>query len=176
MSGALKIKTLILMLIAGILFTSSNLMPLVNAQPTPTSLAIAVPSPPQGIPFSSECTIEATLKDENDNPLQNFDIDFYVCGTGCKDWIGTAKTDSNGVASLKFTFPRTETYNVKAMFSGTTNYAQSSSENVDIIIIDYTPYLVGGGLIAAAIIGVVGYIVFRRRKKTITMAKTAKEA
>ena len=31
--------------------------------------------------------------------------------------------------------------------------------------VDYTPYLVGGGLIAVAIIGVVGYIVFRRRKK-----------
>ena len=106
-----------------------------------TSLTIAVPSAPQG----KECTIEATLKDENDNPLQNFDIDFYVCGTDCMDWIGTAKTDSNGVASLKYTFPRTVTYNVNAMFSGTTNYAQSSSENVDIILIDYTPYLLGGG-------------------------------
>jgi len=172
MSEALKIKKLILILIAGILFISSNSMPLMNAQPTPTSLTIVVPSLPQG----KECTIEAFLKDENDNPLQNFDIVFYVCGTDCKDWIGTAKTDSCGVASLKYTFPRTGTYNVNAMFSGTTNYAQSSSENVDIIIIDYTTYLVGGGIIAVAIIGVVGYIVFRRRKKTITMAKTAKEA
>ncbi|MGD8507006.1 MAG: hypothetical protein PVF15_10145, partial [Candidatus Bathyarchaeota archaeon] len=99
MSEALKIHFLILILIAGILFTSSNLMPLANAQPTPTSLTIAVTSPPQGIPFSCECTIEATLKDENDDPLQNMDVDFYVCGTGCKDWIGTAKTDSDGVAS-----------------------------------------------------------------------------
>ncbi len=141
-----------------------------------TSLTIDVPSTPQGIPFSSECTIEATLKDENDNPLQNFDIDFYVCGTDCMDWIGTAKTDSNGVASLTYTFSRAGTYNITAMFSGTTSYVKSSSENVDIIIIDYTPYLVGGGLIAVAIIGVVGYIVFRRRKKAITMPKTAKEA
>jgi hypothetical protein len=174
MSEALKIEALILILIAGILFTSSNSIPLVNAQSTSTSLTIAVPSAPQG----TECTIEATLKDENDNPLQNFDIDFYVCGTNCAcmDWIGTAKTDSNGVASLKYAFPRTRTYNVKAMFSGTTNYAQSSSENVDIILIDYTPYLVGGGLIAAAIIGVVGYIVFRRRKKATTIPETTKEA
>ena len=100
MSEALKIETLILILITGILFTSSTSMPLVNAQPTPTSLTIVVPSAPQG----TECTIEATLEDENDNPLQNFDIDFYVCGTGCKDWIGTAKTDSNGVVSLTHTF------------------------------------------------------------------------
>lgn len=176
MSESLKIKILILILIAGILLTNSTSMPLANAQPTHTSLTIAVPSPPQGIPFSSECTIEATLKDENENPLQNFDIDFYVCGTGCMDWIGTAKTDSNGVASLTYTFSRAGTYNVTAMFSGTTSYVQSSSENVDIIIIDYTPYLVGGGIIAVAIIGVVGYIVFRRRKKVITTPKTAKEA
>jgi len=54
-----------------------------------------------------------------------------------------------------------------AMFRETTNYAPSSSENVDIIIMDYTPYLVGGGLIAVAIIGVAGYIVFRRRKTAI---------
>jgi hypothetical protein len=172
MNEALKIKKLILILIAGILFTSLNSMPLANAQPTPTSLTIAVPSEPQGIPFSTECTIEATLKDENGNPLQNIDIGFYVCS---RNWLGTAKTDSNGVASLTYTFPRAGTYNVTAMFSGTTSYAQSSSEYVDIIIIDYTPYLVGGGLIALAIIGFVGYIVFRRRKKTITMAKTAKE-
>jgi hypothetical protein len=172
MDEALKINKIILILIAGILFISSNSMPLANAQPTPTSLTIDVPSAPRG----KECTIEATLKDENDNPLHNMDIDFYVCGTGCMDWIGAAKTDSNGVASLTYTFPRARTYNVTAIFSGTTNYVQSSSENVDIIIIDYTPYIVGGGLIAVAIIGVVGYIVFRRRKKATPIPKMAKEA
>ena len=165
MSESLKVKTLIVILIVGILLTSSNSMPFADAQPTQTSLTLTVPSPPMGKPFWSEFTIEATLKDENENPLQNFDIDFYVCGTDCMDWFGTAKTDSNGVASLTYTFSRAGTYNVTAMFSGTTNYVQSSSENVDIIIIDYTPYIVGGGLIAVAIIGVVGYIVFRKRKK-----------
>jgi len=69
-------------------------MPLASAQPIHTSLTIAVPSPPT----DKECTIEATLKDENGNPLQNIDIDFYFCGT---DKIGTNKTDSDGVASLK---------------------------------------------------------------------------
>ena len=177
MSEALKIRKLILILMAGILLTSSNSLPLVNAQPTNTSLTITVPYNP---PWK-ECTIKATLKDENDNPLQNFDIDFlYGCNTHTHPdhWhlLGTAKTDSNGVASLTCTFPVTETYNVTARFGGTSNYAPSSSEYIDIIIIDYTPYLVGGGLIAVAIIGVVGYIVFRRRKKAITMPKTAKEA
>jgi hypothetical protein len=160
MSETLKNKTLILIMIASIVLTGSNSMPIANAQPTQTSLTITVPSPPK----ETECTIEATLKEENGNPLQNMDIGFYVCS---KNWLDTAKTDSNGVASLTYTFPRAGTYNVTAMFSGTTNYTQSSSEYVDIIIVDYSQYLVGGGLIAVgvAIIGTAGYIVFRRRKK-----------
>ena len=186
MSEALKIKTLVLILIAGILLTSLNSMPLVNAQPVHTSLTLAVLSPPT----EKECTIAATLKDENGNPLSNMDIDFYFCGT---DRIGTNKTDLDGVASLKlsddlplFRYPRlglfetkiTATWKINAVFKGTTNYAQSSSEDAYIafVLIDYTPYMVGGGLIALAIIGVVGYIVFRRRKKATSIPKTPKEA
>ena len=190
MSESLKINKLILILIAGILLTSLNSMPLVNAQPVHTSLTLAVLSPPT----EKECTIAATLKDENGNPLQNMDIRFLVCGTSL---IGTNKTDSNGVASLKlsddlplFNYPRfypsfnpfetkkTETWKINSVFKGTTNYAQSSSENVYIafVLIDYTPYMVGGGIAALAIIGVAGYIVFRRRKKATPIPKMTKEA
>jgi hypothetical protein len=99
------------------------------------------------------------------------DIDFYICGT---EKIGTAKTNSNGVASLTHTFPEAGTYPIIANFSGTTNYDQSGSEYVDIKIIDYTPYLVGG-ISVVPIIGVVGYIVFRGRKKVKTMPVTAED-
>ena len=111
MNESLKIKTLIMILIAGILLTSSNSMPLVNAQPTPTSLTLAVSSPPQGKPFWSKCTMEATLKDENGNPLPNMDIHFSECGSA-RERIGTAKTDSNGVASLTYTFPEAARANI----------------------------------------------------------------
>ena len=160
MSESLKIKPLILILIAGILFTCLNSIPVVNAQPTPTSLTLAIPSPPLGTPFWSECTIEATLKDENGNPLPNMYIVFSECRS---EVIGTAKTDSNGVASLTYTFPEAREYPLLADFSGTTTYAPSGSEYLKITIIDYTPHLVGGGTLAVAIIGVVGYIVFRRK-------------
>ena len=166
MSECLKSNKLILILVVGTLLTSSASMPLANAQPTPTSLTIAVPSPPLGEPFWCACTIEANLKDENGNPLPNMDIGFYVCGT---EKIGTAKTDSNGLASLTSTLRAgampESTWKISAYFSGTTSYAPSSSEYVDIFIADHTPYLVGGGLVALAIIVVVGYIVVRRRKK-----------
>jgi len=154
--------------------TNSTSMPFANAQHTHTSLTLAVPSQPT----EKECIIAATLKDENGNPLPNMNIDFYFCGM---DKIGTNQTDSNGTASLKlsddlpfFDYPRlnpfetkiTETWKIAANFSGTTNYAPSGSEYAYIafVFIDYTPYMVGSGLLAVAIIGVVGYIVFRRRK------------
>ena len=173
MSELLRINKLIVILIADILLTSSNSMPVANAQLIQTSLTIFAPSPIQG----KECTIVATLKDENGNPLPNMDIDFSVCG-GKK---GTAKTNSTGVAILKYTPfeaslnppPRTETYGANAVFKGTTTYAPSSSEDINIefifrdidILLDYGSYIVGGGIITVAIIGVAGYIVFRRRKK-----------
>ena len=183
-SQMLKIEKLILILIAGILLTSSTSIPLANAHPTQTSLTIAVPSPPPETPQESpqeyECTIEATLKDENGNPLPDMAIRFWVWGTNNIDNnIGIVKTNSTGVASLKYTPfeaylnspPRTGTYKVHAVFSGTTSYAQSSSSDVYVVFIfrDYTSYIVGdivgGGIIAVAVIG---YIVFRRRKKAIT--------
>jgi hypothetical protein len=155
------------------------------SSPANTSLTIAVTSPlPEkpSTPQEAECTIEATLKDEYGNPLPNMDIHFYECGATNR---GIAKTDSTGVASLKYipfeayfeNPPRTATYKFNAVFKGTANYAQSSSEDIYIeyifrdidIFLDYGSYLVGGGIITVvSIIGVAGYIVFRRRKKGIT--------
>lgn len=188
MNDVLNIKTLIVILIAGILFTSLNSMPVVNAQTTHTLLTLAVPY----TPTDKECTIEATLKDESGNPLSNMVIHFYFCGSSL---IGTNTTDSAGVASLKLsddlstvTYPRlnlfepkkTETWPILANFSGTTTYAPSGSEYVYLafVLIDYTPYpyLVGIGVLVVVIISVVGYIVFRKRERTITMSKTTKDA
>jgi hypothetical protein len=189
MSEALKIKTLILILIACILLTCSNSMLLVNAQPTQTSLT-TITDP--YLPRVMECKIEAILKDENDNPLQNFDIDFLYTCDDHTHLIDTVKTDSNGVASIEltddippyFNYPRlspietrkTVLYKINAVFEGTTTYAKSSSEDVYVafVLTDYTLYLVGGLLIVVAIIGVVEFVFFRRRKKAKTMSMTTK--
>jgi len=137
-----------------------------------TTLTIDVPSATQG----KECTIKATLKDENDNPCMHTDLDFYIYAENAWKKIGTAKTDSNGVASLEYTPTSTGTFQVKATFSGTTNYAQSSGTSTDLnVAMDYTLYYIGGGIIAVAIIGVVGYIVFRRGKKATPIPKTTEK-
>ena len=54
----------------------------------------------------------------------------------------------------------------RVLFEGTINYSESSSTSASLnVAMDYTPYYIGFGIIAVAITGVVGYIVFRRRKK-----------
>jgi len=137
-----------------------------------TTLTIDVPSATEG----KECQIKATLKDENGNPLQNIDVDFYIYEENTWKKTGTAKTDSNGVACVEYTPTNTGTFQFKAMFSGTTNCAQCSSTSASLnVAIDYTLFYIGGGIIAVAIIGTVGYIVFRRRKKATPPPKTIEE-
>jgi 5-hydroxyisourate hydrolase-like protein (transthyretin family) len=133
-----------------------------------TTLTIDVPSATQG----KECSLKATLKDEEGNPLQNIDVDFCIYEDN--DWkkIGSAKTDSNGVASLSYSPSTLGTFQVKAMFGGTTNCAESSSTSTSLnVATDYTLYYVAAGITAAVIISIVGYIVFRRRKKMVTPPK-----
>jgi hypothetical protein len=191
MGEALKIKTLFLILIASILFTSLNAKLVAKAQHIQTSLTIT--NPPY-LPREMECAIEATLIDENDSPLQNFDIKFFYECDDHPHLICSAKTDSNGVASIEladdippfFNFPRLGTFETKktvmfkinAMFNGTATYAESSSEDVYVafVLTDYTSYLVGGVLIAVVIIGVAGYIMLRRRKRTAAISKATQQA
>ncbi|UCE16251.1 MAG: Ig-like domain repeat protein [Candidatus Bathyarchaeota archaeon] len=126
-----------------------------------TALTFDVPSATQG----KECTLKATLKDEEGSPLQNIVVDFYIYEENDWNEIGSAKTDSNGVASLIYTPSTTGTFQVKAMFGGATNYADSSSTPSSLnVVMDYTLFYIGGGIIAVAIIGIVGYLVFRKRK------------
>jgi len=143
----------------GLSSATSNLI----VNPFSTTLTIDVSSATQG----KQTTITATLKDENGNPIQNANIDFQLYDGSSWKSIGSDTADSSGVASITYTPSSTGTFQVKAVFSGTTNYSQSTSTTGSLGVgIDYTPYYVGGGIIAVVVIGVLGYMVFRRRKKT----------
>jgi hypothetical protein len=139
---------------------TSNLI----VSPFATTLTIDVPSATQGKPT----TLKATLKDENGNPIQNANIDFQLNDGNSWGAIGSDITDSSGVASIPYTPSSIGAFQVKAVFSGTTNYSQSTSTTGSLSVgNDYTLYYIGGGIIAVAAIGIVGYMVFQRRKKAV---------
>lgn len=143
-------------------YGSSNATSNLIVNPFSTTLTIDVPSATQG----KSVTITATLKDENGNPLQNMNIDFQLYDGSMWTSIGSDTTDSSGAASITYTPSSTGTFQVKAMFSGTTNYSQLTSTTGSLGVgVDYTPYYIGGGIVAVAIIGVIGYMVFRKKKK-----------
>jgi len=146
---------------------TSNLI----VNPFTTILTIDAPSAVQGQPV----TLKATLKDENGNPIQNVDVEFQIYEAGTWKKIRSAKTDSGGIASITYTSSTTGTFQVKAIFDGTTNYAQSSSTAASLYVgIDYTPlYIIGGTAIVLAI-GIIGYIVFRQRKKATPPSQETK--
>lgn len=132
--------------------------------PFTTTLTIDIPSAMQG----KSCTIEATLKDENGNPLPNANVEFQLlANSGTWTTIGSDTTDSGGIASIDYTPSSTGTFQVRAVFNAVTNYAESNSTPTGLIVAaDYTLVYVGAGIIAIAVLGVVGYMVFRRRRKT----------
>ena len=149
-------------------YHSSNATSNLIVNPLDSTLTIDVPSATQG----KECTLKATLKDEEGNPVQNVDVDFCIYEDN--DWkkIGSVKTDSNGVASLSYSPSTLGTFQVKAMFGGTTNCAESSSTSTSLnVATDYTLYYVAAGITAIVIVSIVGYMVFRRRKKMVAPPK-----
>jgi len=99
-------------------------------------LTIDAPSAIKGKP----CTIKAILEDENENPIRNVDVEFQIYEGGLWKNIGSAKTNSSGIASISYTPLTAGTFQVKAIFKGTTNYAQSSSTVVALnVSVDYGP-------------------------------------
>jgi hypothetical protein len=135
--------------------------------PFTTTLTVEVPSATQGKPV----TLKATLKDENDNPVQGVNIQFQIYdGTNWSN-IGSANTDSNGVASISYTPSNTGTFQVRAMFSGTTNYSQITGTGSLNVGVDYTPYYIIVAIVIIAVCGAVGYTIYRKRKKPAETAE-----
>lgn len=132
--------------------------------PFTTTLTIDIPSATQG----KSCTMKATLKDENGSPIPNANVEFQLLASG-GTWtiMGSDITDSGGIASMDYMPSSIGTFQVRAVFNAVTNYAESNSTSTGLIVaMDYTLVYLGAGIIAIAAMGVVGYVVFRRRRKT----------
>ena len=73
----------------------------------------------------------ATLKRKADAPLGNRTVNFYVDGK----LVGSAKTDSNGIATLGYTLPSvTGVYPMKVVFDGDASYSASSYDRAKLTV------------------------------------------
>jgi len=117
-------------------FLSSNATNSLIVNPLTTTLSIQTPSTIQGKTVS----LKAILKDENVNPIQGMSIEFQLYNETSWLKIGSAITDSNGIASLNYTSPNTGIFQVRAVFNGTTNYSRTTSTTGSFnVSVDYTP-------------------------------------
>lgn len=115
-------------------------------------------------------TITAILTDENDNFIAGGTVAFYLYESGSWNSIGSATTNLYGAASIEHTFTVVGNYQLKASYSRSTNYAESNSDVSTMQVnsaattagIDYTPYLIGVGGIAVALIVV--FVVLWKKK------------
>jgi len=112
------------------------------------------------VTVNNPATINAILTDENDNSIANENVVFYLYESGSWNSIGSTETNLYGVASIEHTFTAIGNYQLKASYSGSTNYIESNSDVATVQVnsatttagMDYTPYLIGVGGIAAAFV------------------------
>lgn len=84
--------------------------------------------------------ISATLEDENQKTISAVTIEFYLVEGVLEETIGTAKTNQNGVASLPYTTTNVGTFQIKAIYSGSTEYL-GSSDSKDLTVDPLTTIL-----------------------------------
>jgi len=100
---------------------------------------------PSAIDQGELFTITATLKDENQNLVQNATISFNIL---TEKWatIGSDKTNSTGTASVAYKPLLTAgTYLFKALFNGTQTHVESNSAFITEIILESKPPIANAG-------------------------------
>ena len=103
-----------------------------NVQPTtkPTALTLSVP---QTVTTGVPTTVEATLT-QGGSPLPNENIIFSkTLQGGSAGSMGYSTTDSNGVATLNYTFSAAGSYTIEALFLGDTNN-QPSNATANLVV------------------------------------------
>jgi hypothetical protein len=80
--------------------------------------------------------IYATLKDEDAQPLPHSNIYYQIFKDGEWTGIGSATTNLQGIASLNFQPSEAGTFKLKAVYGGTQKYAESTSEEATLEVIE----------------------------------------
>jgi 5-hydroxyisourate hydrolase-like protein (transthyretin family) len=101
--------------------------------------------------------LSATLKDENNLPIKQVSVTFYIYnGTGWEE-IGSSQTNDAGVANLEYSPLDAGTYQLLAVFEGNGMYLGSNATstlkvNAKPSDINYILYVVAGVFILFAVI------------------------
>jgi hypothetical protein len=115
--------------------------------------------------------INATLTDENHQPIERATIQFQVIETGGQ-WINitTTMTDFYGVATAEYVPVKAGTVTIRAVYNGDAKYVQYLSSENDLTVTEDNPLLLALPWIAiviviVAVVAVVAVFVRRRGRK-----------
>jgi hypothetical protein len=89
---------------------------------TPTNINIDIA---KNFKVGQNTVLKSRLTDKDGNPIANATVDFYVNGKK----VGSAITDSNGIAKLNYTVKKSGNYNITAKYSGDSTYLSSNATN-----------------------------------------------
>ncbi|MDR0911143.1 MAG: hypothetical protein LBM96_00905, partial [Methanobrevibacter sp.] len=90
---------------------------------TKSNSTIIINSNNNGSKYNEDIIFNATVLDENDNPLDNVVVEFYINN----NLIGYNTTNTNGIAILNFNVNFTGKYQLNIVFNGDENYNGNSS-------------------------------------------------
>jgi len=148
-------------------FVGSNATKMVVVNPIFTNLTIfTLPT----VYLEKPVRIEITLHDENGNPLEGKNVNFFLLEEATWRMIDSSETGSDGVALIFYTPLATSTYTVRAVFNRTDIYAESINVvTFDVqVLVDYTDidYFVYIVVVIIVLCGIVAFgFLFRRRKR-----------
>lgn len=129
-------------------------------EPFETTLVVDVL--PSSVMLGDTVTIKATLKDEKNNLLEDMDVEFQINEKNAWKTIGSAKTDSSGIASIQYKTSTAGTLQVKAIFAGVTNYENSSA--IAELVVNTSIALQLGIVVLVVAVVIVGLLIFASKR------------
>lgn len=130
-------------------------------EPLTTTIVIIIPS---SATLGDLVTIKATLKDEQNRPLENMDVVFQINGNS----IGDNNTDSSGIALITYKTSTAGTFKVQAIFGGTRNYVASSSTIANLAVSTSSIALeLGIGFVLVVVVVIFGLLIFVRKRSAM---------
>lgn len=136
--------------------------------PIQTKLTLKLPWLPLK---GSQITISAFLKDEENKPIPNAVIKFFIKDDGKTKELGSSITDAKGVASINYELYKDGKVEVFAIYEGSQKYSESEAIT-SLNIINIVLLL---GILSAATLSIIGTFLFLKFKRGIDIISEIKK-